>query len=480
LSKINQLPTSLEQKVKDSEPTSLHGAEVARGYWILFSTEDCKLPIKTVGNCYGNNPTAPYILPVVPQWEDEFVDRKLHHVIAALQRNVSATYRFDEREALVVLGVLPPPGAYFGLQTYVYSREGTIRTADSIYQRVKLIPDVRDLLFTQTPNPSRVLVFASIGNSNNNVIIERQSGEAFNQERFFVITPDAVMEREMTSALLRAGVSDPKYVFTEHVSSELVRLGIGPEADDLLTVMRYALPAGGDANGATWRQQLPFAVLRVRDVNTARATEPYPTPAYDARSAISELGLGTDLGTLLGALKQQWGQPAAPAGSFINAFSYIDLVGQHCLGRPMNCLGDGQDTDTYRISPALGIEGGQVIAVLGTLATATGNATYVSLSVNRSAVLTGVANLSHLDLLGTAAALSGTVGNTGKFYIYYFARDCAGLANCLALPESIIPKGEAIKIIQRNYIFPGTTRGADARLLLSPLVVTFDGTNRPS
>src|SRR5512134_3159448 len=106
-------------------------------------------------------------------------------------------------------------------------------------------PVLRGIIFDTSPNPSRLIAFSSIGNSNNNVVIERQSGSAFDQERFFIATPDTVTQRDVTEALLRAGVPDRNHVLIEPVSPDVVRLGLGPAADDLLTVFRYALPGDG-------------------------------------------------------------------------------------------------------------------------------------------------------------------------------------------------------------------------------------------
>jgi hypothetical protein len=207
-------------------------------------------------------------------------------------------------------------------------------------------------------------------------------------------------------------------------------------------------------------------------------------PEYDDRTADSELWLKGDLDSLISAVKTKWHQPAARHASFLVPVLMppqgIDLVGQHCLDLPMNCLGDTQDTDSYRISPTLSIDAGEVIAVAGTLATATGNATYVSLAINRFEVLEGVANVTNLDLDGTASeGFSDSVPNTDKLYVYYLARNCEGLKNCKELSESIVPAGETIKVMQRNYIRPGTARGPAAEKLLSPSVIILDGATRP-
>ncbi|MDV3242034.1 MAG: hypothetical protein LOY00_09735, partial [Methylocaldum sp.] len=337
-------------------------------------------------------------------------------------------YRLDEREALVVLAQLPPPGRYFGIQTYIFTREGEIDTTDEIYQSVADDPFMQSILFMMSPNPSRALVFSSIGNSNNNVVIERQSDAAFNQQRFFIITPDAVMERALTEALLRAGVPDRNQVFVEPVSTDLGRLGFGSKADDLMTVMRSSLPED-EAAGDEWRQKRPLAILRVRDTNTARPTEPYPKPVRDERIAKSELGFEGNVENLVEAVKQHWGQPDAKDGPFESLLLKVDLIGEHCVRRPMNCLGDTQDDP---------------------------------------------------DLKGSASAFSETVGNTDKLYVYYFARDCGNLPNCREITEEMVPPGDAIKIIQRNYVVPGSTRGPDPKQLVNPTLIVFDGAKRPS
>jgi hypothetical protein len=486
-SDVSQLPESLEATVQNvMADLTAKGYEVARGYWAMFGTDRCKYTIETFGNCLANNPTAPYIVPIVPSWRDEFVDKTLHLAFGPMRRGYSVPYRLGDREALVVLALLPPPGAYFGLQTYVFTRERTIPTDDPIYLSLAHDTEARDLLFAVAPNPSRLMVFSSIGNNNNNVVVERQSGFPFDTERFFIITTDAVTQRDVTETLLRAGVPDRDRIFVEPVSAELVRLGLGPASDDLMTLFRYAMPVDPDA-GQAWHERLPLAVLRVRDMNRTRATEPYPVPIYDERTAISESALQGPLADLIAAVKGQWNQlGTAPDAPFLASVlpccppdGGVDLVGQHCLERGMNCLGDTQDTDTYRISRPVSIDHGEVIAIVGTLATATRNATYVSLAVNRAAVLEGVANITNDDLTSTASAFSDRVSDTDKLYVYYMARSCAGLTYCKEIPESLVPIGETIKLIQRNYIRPGTKRGADAADVLSPSVIILNGTTRP-
>lgn len=473
----NVLPAHLEGQVKRLEAAlRARGYEVARGATKLFTIDDCKYPIAVLGNCLGNNPAAPYVIPTVPLWSDEYVDTTMKNLLGPLPDKTWATHRLDKRESLLVFGQLPPLGRYFGFQSYVFTRTGQINTSDPIYQQVT-DPFLHKILFSPAPDPSRVVVFASIGNSDNNVTIRRQSGAVFNQQRAFLVSTDAALSRELTDVLVRTGVSAREDVFVEPVSSQVVRLGLGKAADDLVTLIRYAQPQNEQA-GNRWRQHPPLVVLRVRDKN-ANATEPWPRPVYDPKTARPELAQSGNLAALVTAIKERWGQPAAAATSFESLQISLDLIGQHCLLRPMNCLGDTQDAD-YQVSPTLTIDDHRVIAVAGTLGTATGNATYVGLSVNWLSVLEGVSNLSNVDLRGSAASFAGTVANAGKFYVQYFARDCTGIAHCQVITEKMVPRGQVIKVVQRNYVVPGSARGADPHKVLNPVAIVLDGATRPA
>jgi hypothetical protein len=492
LSNINRLPASLEQKVRLVQADlEARGYEVARGYWTLWGVEDCKYPIQALGYCYGNNPTAPYVLAMLPQWKDEFTDQRMHHAVNEPRRNTSPTYRLDSQEALVVLAELPPPGKYFGIGTNVFTREATLNTGDPIYQLTSsLDPVLQGILFGASPDPSRRMMIASIGNSANNVVIARQTGQPWQagQQRFFVITPDADVAEAMTSALLRAGVSSSNDVFTERVSPALVRVGLGREADDMITYIRYARPNDNEA-GEQWRDQLPLTILRVRDTSGSRSPNPFAIPAYDQKTwNFDETTLAGGLQALVGAVRARWNQPSAPTMQFFSTFKFLDLVGQHCLGYPnpsrgpMDCLGDTQDAD-YQISQSLQIDDGQVIAAVGTLATETGNATYVSVSVNWFPQLVGVADISDVALTGTASAFAGALqseSDARRFYVHYVARDCTGLPHCLAIPRKLVPVGETIKLIQRNYVNPGSARGPDPAKMLNPVTIVLDGRSRPT
>lgn len=466
-----QLPSSLAQKVKNLRADlTAKGYEIAQGDFHLFTIEDCKYAIQSIGNCLGNNPTAPYVIPSVPLWPDEFADEHMKDLLGPLPANNGWTHRLDEREAIVILGLLPPPGRYFGIQPYIFSREGTMNLDDQIY-RTLTDSFMKSVLFMSSPNPSRPLVFSSVGDSINNVVIEKQSGAAFDQQRSFIITSDATLGSTLSDALLRAGVPNKNEIFTLPVPPSFARLGLGSAADDFITLIRYALP-NDEVAGEQWRNQIPLAVLRIRDRDSSHLIQPYAMAPREQRVARSEINLKSDANELVATVKKKWGQPNAHESEFFSLLLTVDLIGENCIKRPMNCLGDTADAD-YQVSQTTGIDSGEVLAVVGTLGTATGNAVYTSLSVNRLPELVGTSNLTDLQLTGTAAAFSSTVENTDKLYVQYFARDCSNIPQCFVITEKMVPRGGTLKLIQRNYVVPGSNRGPAPSLLVNPRMIIF-------
>jgi hypothetical protein len=408
---------------------------------------------------------------------------------------------------------MPPPARYFGLGTNVFTRQAQLNTGDPVYQILDNpeTQELKEIIFGGSPNPDRMMMIATIGDTINNVDIEEQSKENWGQQRFFVITPDEDMADAMIEALKEVGV-DEIHVFTEPVglaindpnseSDGLVRLGYGSDADDFITYIRYSMP-NDIALGEKWREQLPLTILRVRDFSNHTANKPFNIPTYEAKTAnIDEpTNLGGDLENLVDAVKEYWGQTSDENSLEFRSLSlWVDLVGQHCLGYdgppptngidlprgPMNCLGDNQDAD-YQISAGTyQLDDNQVIAVVGTLGTKTGNATYTSLSVNWFPELVGVLNRDDTVLEESAKKFKDALSESElytKFYVYYFARDCNGLYPwCHEISSKLIPRGDTIKIVQRNYVNPGSRRGPDPSMLLNPVSIQFDGSKgkRPS
>jgi hypothetical protein len=473
------------------------GFEVTQGYPKLWTQQDCdRYGYPIMRNCYANNPAAPYVLAVVKSWKDEFVDPATVNAYGKTRRGYSVTHRFDPREAVVVFGKMPPPGRYMGLQSYVFTTEwltDDLPWSPSAHAQIEAqAPQLIKYLFGTVPrDPSRVESFSSLSNSINNVVMQRRSGDPFGQTRYFVVTPDRDMDAAVRRSLARLGVQ-MKDVFTEPIPPSHP-LGMGRGADDFLTGIRYAVPDPGYEQAATaWRNNPPLSVLRVRvSPSSHRPQKPFPGFVADQRAGRPEGGYAPDLNNLVRQVCQRWRQPCNPDNPDPNQLSrLVDLqldVGQfgpQCRAVGMDCLGDGQDA-SYFIAPGHPLDPGWVYAVIGTLATKTGNATYVGLSINDLSKLKGVLNIPDTQLAGSAASYARTVANTDKFFVQYFTRDCTAIraltnGQCTSVTKQMVPpprKGNStsglFSAAVRSYVFPGSERGPLSSDQLKPMIIRF-------
>jgi hypothetical protein len=349
-----------------------------------------------------------------------------------------------------------------------------------------------DTFFMTVPgNDQRVQVMASLGNSNNNVVMENVSGPAFDRDRYLVITPDRFMDTAVRQAFATIAVRDG-HVFMEHIPSDAI-VGLQPSADDFTVLMRYAMPQDGEdpeSPASRWREALPFRVLRVRDTRSARPPEGYGPAVIDERQVLPEQGFRADLDRLVFEVARRWGQDCPTWDCAGRSYEFLDLqggeiglVGPDCIPIGMNCLADTQDT-TYFGTFTMRLDRGEVYAVAGTLGTQTENATYVGLSVNESRMMKGVDNVNSETLADTAAAYASYLSDPSTFYLYYFARSCSGLGaltdgHCREVTEDMVavcedytdPDCDTLKLAEREYIKPGTERGPDSTLMLLPRVL---------
>lgn len=466
---------------------------VGRGYPMLWTQQGCdRYTYPIMGSCFANNPAAPYVLAIMKSWRGEFVDPATVNAFGKTRPGYSATYRLDPREAIVVFGKMPPPARYMGLQSYVFTKEWLTDDEPwnpSVHAEIQAkAPQLYDYLFNTAPgNPSRVQSFSSLSNSINDVVIRRQSGSAFGRNRYFIITPDRAMKGALQRALIRAGV-ERKKMFTEPIPPSHP-LGFGARADDFMTGIRYALPDNAKA-GRAWRRYPPLTVLRVRErPSSDRLPKPFGPFVPDERTAAPEDVYAADLDNLVTQVCQRWGQPCDPDNPRPDQLSrLLDLehdlyqFGPECRAIGMNCQGDGQDA-SYFIAPGHPLDPGWVYAVLGTLATETGNATYVGLSVNDMSKLKGVLNIPDTQLSGSAASYAGAVQNTDKFFVHYFTRDCGAISGltdgeCTTITKDMVPplgtgKKGLFSAALRAYVRPGTERGPLSTEQLRPMIIRF-------
>lgn len=492
--------------------------EVTSGYTHLWTQQDCDTyTYPMLKNCFGNDPTSPYVTPVVKRWPDEYVDPRTENVFGKTRPGYTTLPRLDRREAIVVFGKMPPRARYFGVQSWVFTKQGAWAQKD--YDKIAAIqPDLVQYLFSPVPprtrQTGRIVSWSSINNNINDVTMKRQSGSVWGQQRYVVITPDQKMERVVRSSLQRLGV-DGKDVFTDPVPLKDEQRPIGPiglakRADDFLTFLRYKMPQNQQA-GDAWMAHPPLTILRVRvRPSSHQAPAPYPSTVLDKRTAVPEQGLAGSQEQLVEAVcaraaRGSWNLDVSnsgcaetapyPSSTMHDLLNELGQLGPKCRSIGMDCLGDNADA-SYFFAPARPLDGRQVYAVIGTLATQTGNGKYVGLSVNDASKLKGVLNIPDTDPAAPGTDLTGSadayrsVQNHDKFFVHFFSRDCRGLrgltgSTCTTITTDMVPKAGdnsaqgdprlhgMVNFALRAYVKPGSERGPDPMLQLKGRVLTF-------
>jgi len=512
-----------------------NGMEVSEGYATLWTQEDCANNYPVYNNCFGNNPNAPYVLPVVKSWPEEYVDPAMANGLVVTLPGYSATYRLDPREAIIVFGRMPPPARYMGLQTYIWTTGWALEDRPwdplaCLYYEL-FAKEMTKYFFATFPpatsrvhcytvppgTPGRVQSFSSIDNNINNVVMEKQSGAPWDRMRYFVITPDQRTDAAVREALGSLGV-DKDEIFTEGIPETFQEifenpdddypygqnpvvgpLGLGEDAVDFMTGLRYAMPEDETAADA-WRESLPLTVLRVRRPSWGSGPETYGNRVADDRPTVDEVNntaLSSGLSSLIAAVtarveSQGWMLDEDEDRQMVDILNDLGQFGPACREIGMDCLGDGQDASYFFAKPRP-LDTGRIYAAVGTLATETGNATYVGLSVNDASLLKGVLNVEDTTLKGSANSYHSEVPDPvllEKFFVRFFTRDCDAIADltdgaCTTITEDMVPLAgddEApgdpdlhgmFSMAVRAYVVPESERGPDPQLQLPPHALTF-------
>ena len=443
----------------------MSGFKVSQGCPKLYTMQDCiDHTYPSLKSCFLANPAAPYVMPVVKSWPDEYVDPAMVNAFVETEPGYSVTYRLDPREAIVMFGKMPPPGRYMGLQTLEFSQHGKWKPKD--YNHWANTPDLIfpiqylfDTIPHGDPKSHRVITTSALGDLVNNVVMERQSGYPFGETRYFIITPSATTDRAVRWALQAQGVPDT-HIFTQQIPREddfgpIGPLGMGENAIDFVTMFRYAVP-DDQAAAQEWRNDLPLTVLRVRAPASLGPVQRYKSLTFEPRTANSEVPISPAIcktlslryairvSSLAGLSSADCTQ-SPPASSFmVEMVRDLGWVGPYCRSIDMNCNVDQQEAGLYFTSPRA-LDSGQVLAIVGTLATETGNAIYVGLSANDASMMGGVANVMDTDVNGPDGLIKGLKGsadsygveNSDKFFVHYFTKDCSvlqgvpgGVENC--------------------------------------------------
>ncbi len=221
---------------------------VAKGSIFLMQNSDCAKFISIFNSCFGQNPAAPYIIPELPV-ESSYVDP--HYATELLDKGpqgestTNIFYRLNNNDAMMVLVYYPPNAAYFGYQSYVFTRDA------NNYSNITP-PRARNI----SPNPNRYELFASIGNDINNVVVTNQYLSPWNGNVIlYITTPNSSLASQLVANATANGIN-PNSIFVEPIGDNVIT-GDGESADDLITLIRYAMVDPNYAEqAANWENSL--------------------------------------------------------------------------------------------------------------------------------------------------------------------------------------------------------------------------------
>ena len=371
---------------------------------------------------------------------------------------LTGEFRLRQNEAIVLIGLTPPPVKYFSYTPYLFTR---------------LYPD------------GKKSIFASLGDQLNNAVIKSIGDSPFNSPVALIFTPDQGTDSRIREALRRAGYPTA-IVNTVVFPAAMLKLGLTETADVLRIVTRTAV--WEDKTAATaYTNNPPLKVLRVTPLAEAPA-KPFPTPLLRIRgTGQTEMGLANKLDELRqGIIAAYPGLHATDIQSIPMCYEGYDLIQRG------NWCGDSRDafyigagylgyatSDPASTDLTLGDD--EFLMVYGVNHVATGKATYMNLNfyADKQAQLF-VGSLSDSEFPAAAPGYLPGDPAADVLYAYKVSRHCnEGETYCLPLspPEGCtrlkLDSGTVLTVFDRIYLEPATKVGPAMPEILYDRVIKF-------
>ncbi len=469
------------------------GYGVAQGAVVVSSANYCsQVLIPVFGTCFLNDPSDPYLSPLMPVGNG-YVDPYFGAVSSQMQPDGSIDgqdWRLDTTEAELVIVNLPPQAAYFSYQSYAFTR------LSSYYKKGTK---------QASPDPARGMLFATFTNSINNVDILNQSGLGFGAGTVaFITTGNAAIATDMINQWV-AGGGDPTQIFVEQMGPNL-GYGLDQDSDDFLTLLRYLDPMDPVASG-NWINDAANNVFVYRiDAPASLGQTPYPAQTLLTRSLnMDETPYAGDISELSGLLKNWLATQEKKKTLFVKAASSSETVtpqgvvtkgseGPFCIKNGTYCIADEQDTAAYRTMSVGAVPNNRLFVIDGVDHTVTNDATLVSLTLIDNTTNSGVLGLAQVNaaaagftsgtLTGSAVNALRTLGlwnqaspqlqnDAPNLYVQIFTRGCTTQSYCnqpftTVVPQAVLPYSHGIGVMERAYVLPGYTNGANPDFLVLP------------
>lgn len=421
----------------------------------LFGMYDAGL----VPSCFGNNPAAPYLLPLVPLTPGQTAanlpikNPLTDYPLVPEDKGLYLEYFLQPDEAIVLVGKTPPQVEYFGFRSYLVRR---FSPADGAYK----------------------YIFASLGDTANNFTTKTtNSANPYGKPVMFISTADQGIDNRIRSAAARAGY-DSGIINTDVLPDPMIKLGATGTPDSFAILERAALFADPAAQKAYYADP-GVTVFRITPRRTGNL-DPFSVP--DLR--VKGTGKTSELDLL--ATENELGQAIIARYDYLSPRDLQTSVafeaGYDAIQRSTNALGDNRDT-IYLSSDnfLLRERPDDFVIVYGPNHAATGKAVYANFGIYGRIALNGVASVDSTNYQTAEQFLPGNP-QAKNFYVYKLARHCGASEDvpCLEVPTG--PGSAGIPLLQpaflafRAYVEPSTKVGPTFEEVLYDRAIKFNST----
>lgn len=390
---------------------------------------------------YSNN--QPYLQLLVPKSTQE-------------PGQLTSNFQLGPEEAIVLIGLTPPPERYFGFYPFLRTRVNAEGTRQSLW--------------------------ATLGDAVNNATVKTTGPMPFNSPVALIFTPDQGTDARVRAALQQAGYP-AGIINTVVFPASMLNLGHSNAADELFVALRNALWQN-EADGNAYIRNPPLHLFRVTP-RIETIANPFPAPRLRVRgTGQTEMDLMNKLGQLREAIITANGGlypkdlPTQPA--VYEGYDYIQ--------RGLDPWGDSRDSlfltagyvPEFGSAEKLTLADDEFLMVYGLNHVATGKATYTSFNVYASDE--GKVPIGGADdraYSGTATSyLPGDPDAANLMYAYKISRSCGQEPNCLTLaigncPRLSIGPNTALGLFFRAYLEPPTKVGPAMPEILYDRVIKF-------
>lgn len=386
-------------------------------------------------SAYYPNAKAPYFTAVWPETN-------------------SPNFTLGADEAMVAIGLTPPPVAYFSFNVHMSFRYIESRGTTG-------------------------LIWAPVGDPINRLTIHTTGPTPFNQPVVFIGAGHRGMESAMRAALHTAGLPEAM-INTQVIAPAMFRLGHNPKADRFALAIRTAqVEKGYEQALLEYQTNVPIRIFRIWPKKSL-AADPLPMPPLRLRgTSLTEL----DLNPTLQMLRQQIiaRYPGYKAEDLdidvVWADNYPGLQRELVVipGVTDGVMGGTSDA-AYLGTKMTPLPQGSFMVAYGAHHRATGKATYASMTLYADTkALASLATVQSPDLQGSAADYIPGDANEPLFYSWKVARNCGSEQHCIQIPDppcSIIDTN-TVRLVFRAYMEPATKAGPIYTELLYDRVLLF-------